>query len=76
MCQSKAQGGRRCATHLRSKFDATTPGTFGWDDVAAEYATTREGRQRLTVMHDKAVTDGNIFQEIACQTALDRGPGL
>ena len=47
MCRSIAEGGQRCAAHTRPAYMAATPGTAEWDDAAAQYASTPEGRRVL-----------------------------
>lgn len=76
MCTSISDGGQRCAAHTRPAYEAATIGTPAWDQAAADYAATPSGRDVLTERRDQAVADGNIEDEIACQTALDRGAVL
>lgn len=47
MCKSHAEGGQRCAASTRAKYEATPSTSPEWEQVAAEYASTREGHDRL-----------------------------
>lgn len=47
MCKSHAEGGQRCAASTRAKYEATPPTSPEWEQVAVEYASTREGHDRL-----------------------------
>lgn len=48
MCKSQAEGGQRCAAHTRPRFEAANLGTPEWTKAAKEYASTREGHERLS----------------------------
>lgn len=72
MCQSQAEGGRRCGAHLRGRWESASFGTAEWDDAAAKYATTREGRIALERVRHAASLD-DIELRVALNTALQRG---
>lgn len=73
MCQSKAEGGRRCAAHTRPRYQAATFGTAEWDAAASDYAATREGEAVLTDALVQAQTRNDIEREIGIETALAAG---
>lgn len=70
MCETKADGGKRCAAHTRPRFEAATPGTASWDTAAAEYGRTNEGRKRLTQSVMDAVAAQDWVAAAAHQSAL------
>ncbi len=70
MCETKANGGKRCAAHTRIRFDAATLGTPAWDTAATEYARTNEGRKRLTQAVMSAVSNQDWSAAAAHQSAL------
>lgn len=71
MCQSKSNGGKRCAAHTRPRFEAATFGTPDWDAAAADYARTEEGN---TVLWQEMIRTAPIQAEWdkneACRQAL------
>lgn len=73
MCQSAAEGGQRCASHTRPRFTSAAPGTREWDDAAAEYASTSEGRKTIDDMRFNARMNGQFDTEAACEVAIRRG---
>lgn len=73
MCKSIEQGGRRCAAHTRPRYEGEVPGTPGWDDAAAAYASTREGAQRLQREATEAAARGETELEAALRNALQAG---
>lgn len=73
MCKSIADGGQRCAAHTRPRFEAAAPGTREWDEAAAEYAATREGRARLAELVAAAAEGGDYETEAQARAALAQG---
>lgn len=73
MCQPLSQGGKRCAAHARPRYEAAAFGTTQWDEAAAQYAMTQEGRTHLlSVIH--AATADQDWERVAAHTAaVERG---
>lgn len=71
MCKSQADGGKRCATHTRPRFEAATFGTLEWDEAAAEYARTKSGWEAVTQVALTALRERDIDRACAAQAALD-----
>lgn len=76
MCKSQADGGQRCAAHTRPRFEAATPGTSEWTKAAQEYASTREGHERLSEDADVAELIGDEDGAAALRAAIKRGDAL
>ena len=76
MCNPISQGGQRCAAHTRPRFQQATPNTAEWDDTAAAYAATREGRDIIATLRADAHNSGDITTEVACTAALRRADTL
>lgn len=72
MCQSQAEGGKRCASHTRPKFEAATFGTPEWDEAATEYARTKQGNARLTAMVLGSVAERDWERAAAAEKALSQ----
>lgn len=70
MCETKANGGKRCAAHTRPRFEAAAWGTPAWDKAAAEYGRTKEGYARLTEVVMAAVSAQDWSVAAAHQSAL------
>ncbi len=89
MCKSKAQGGQRCAAHTRERLmnadralqtvaltgtpDQIHAARETWFTAASEYASTREGRDRLTGLRNQAAKNGDIHQEMLYRQVVDKG---
>lgn len=76
MCKSKAEGGQRCAAHTRPRYEAALPADPDWDTVATEYASTREGHERLTQEADAAEANRDFEHEARLRAALKRGEAM
>lgn len=76
MCQSQAEGGRRCAAHTRAAFEALSQNSPGWDDAAAAYASTTEGHARITRESDEAAMAGDHVRAGRLWSALARGEAM
>lgn len=73
MCRSRSNGGQRCAAHTRPKYQATSMRDPAWDDVAAEYASTKEGEAALLRAAFAAFDTGDFETEARYRNALSRG---
>ena len=73
MCKSITEGGQRCAAHTRPAYEATPRTDPKWDDVAAAYASTREGHERLTQELADAKAAGLSTKIAQLRNALTRG---
>lgn len=78
MCQSKAQGGQRCASHTRENFKKASMGLIEarkngspedretaqdrWDAAAVEYASTEEGQQAMSRFQAAAEERGKVHE--------------
>jgi len=61
---------------LRSRYEALTPKDPGWLDAARDYASTAEGRERLSAAADEARAIGDRPAAARLRTALLRGEAL
>lgn len=76
MCKSNAEGGQRCAAHTREKFERVSRADDKWDGVAAAYASTPEGHERLT--REAAIAEGQHDYELMSRTqiAINKGESM
>lgn len=70
MCQSKADGGLRCAAHTRGPFGRAKFGTPGWEKAAVAYATTSEGAAVMEACIDQAIRRGDPEREAMFRVVL------
>lgn len=70
MCQSKADGGLRCAAHTRGPFGRAKFGTPGWEKAAVAYATTSEGAAVMEACIDQAVRRNDPEREAMFRVVL------
>lgn len=73
MCQSKAEGGLRCAAHTRGPFGRAEVGTPKWEKVAVAYASTAEGAAVMEMMVDQAIRTGDVEREAMFRVVLGQG---
>lgn len=76
MCQSQADGGRRCAAHSRPRYQAAVPGTQEWNEAAAAYASTRSGAAAIEQERLAAESAGDVHRAVALGHALTEGQRL
>ena len=74
MCQSKADGGQRCAAHTRPRYEAATFGTAEWDEAAGEYAASPTGRGMLMLQSQQP--GAPVERQVALMSAIRRGDVL
>jgi predicted nucleotidyltransferase component of viral defense system len=58
---------------LRSRYEELAPSDPNWLDAAGEYASTQEGRDRLSAEADEALSVGDAAAAARLRTALLRG---
>jgi hypothetical protein len=74
MCKSQADGGQRCAAHTRKAFEnASMYAGEKWDEVAAQYASTREGQEVIQAKSTEYAEAGDLDREARCRAALTKG---
>lgn len=76
MCKSKEDGGQRCAAHTRPAYENTPLDDPSWDENAAQYASTKEGRARLIERATQAAADGDFDTEARLRQAIIRGSDI
>lgn len=76
MCKSQADGGQRCAAHTRRVFERVRMYDTKWDDAAAQYASTAEGRDVLVGEAEKYAAAGDFEREARCKAALVKGADI
>lgn len=72
MCQSPAEGGRRCAMHTRAVFESLSATSPLWDEAAAAYATTTEGHAAVIREADLAYRAGDYDRAARLDDAVRR----
>lgn len=60
MCRSQAEGGQRCSAHTGTAYRKAITGTAGWDQAAAEHASTPGGRAEIEQRVD--LRDAQVMQ--------------
>lgn len=73
MCDAIGDGGQRCASHTRPKFQQATAGSPEWDEAAADYAATPSGHAELDALLADAAAARDLHLEMALRTALRVG---
>lgn len=68
-----SEGGKRCAAHTRLRYERTPATSLDWPDVARDYASTPEGRERITLEADEAADMGDRQTEVLLRAAVMRG---
>lgn len=76
MCRSIAEGGQRCASHTRERFNRLSRGDAGWVDAAVEYASTPEGRQRIVAAAVRESSGNRFEREAELQEIVKQGDAL
>lgn len=76
MCGSSSDGGQRCATHGRPRYERTPRSDPDWLDVARDYASTPEGHAHLTREAHEAREIGDAETAALLRVALLRGETL
>lgn len=92
MCRSVSEGGQRCAAHTREKVatvvarieDAAAAGDMAavadaraqWEDAAAEYASTNEGRDLYRAQAAHADASGDVDTAALLNTIVAKGEAM
>jgi len=76
VCNSRREGGQRCATHTRPSYERTPPTSHDWPDAARDYASTPEGRERLTREAQEADDAGDHETAVMLRASVIRGNTL
>ena len=73
VCKSITDGGQRCAAHTRPVFERTGLDDPRWPEAAANYASTRAGREAITEMAHEAALVSDFQYEAMLLTAVRHG---
>ena len=92
MCRAMSEGGQRCASHtrerlakrsevLRQAVESGDPDTLAtarsaWEDAAAEYASTTEGKASMDATRALARESGDLHTEALMTSLLQRGEAI
>lgn len=84
MCYAQAEGGQRCYSHAKDKYQrALTNLRFGTDDARqafieaeVEFASTPQGEAELAAQYEAAAASGNAEAAADLMRSVDRGVDL
>lgn len=92
MCRSVSEGGQRCAAHTREKvttavarveeaaasgdMEGVASARVAWEDAAAEFASTNEGRDLYRAQAAHADATGDVDTAALLNTIVARGEAL
>lgn len=92
MCKAMSEGGQRCASHTRDRLakrsevlrqavesgdpDALAMARSAWEDAAAEYASTTEGKASMDATRVLARESGDLHTEALMTSLIQRGEAI